>query len=405
MLHEHAQDIAGETTKRVMQAFTGDHRGHYQGIARYARQAGWSLSRLRLRREDPATALNDWDGDGVLCQLRHSAPDLIKAVCALDMPKVDLAGRTPELGLASVIPDSITLGNRVARHFLDNGFEHFLFVGRPPSRGPYTPAVGFEAMVAEAGYETKHLYVGINVDETIGLRLDDDHWVADESSARIRQWLAGEIVKLPQPLAIFVDSLPLAVDTLDACREKRLLVPEQVSVVTRSIDPIESEFTTPPLSTIGPNFEEQGYRAAQLLDMQMNGQAPDTTPILVPPTEVIVRESSAMRAVDHIEAARALRFILKNYSRRNLSAEDVVKATSVSRRRLYYAFEEFIGRPIAAEIDRARSEHAMGLLRETNQKISDIAEQCGYSNLRHMGRSLQRIVGKSPREYRRSQKV
>ena len=47
-------------------------------------------------------------------------------------------------------------------------------------------------------------------------------------------------------------------------------------------DEVLCRLTSPPLSSIDPNFEQIGYQAAALLDRMMKGRVPPASRILVP---------------------------------------------------------------------------------------------------------------------------
>jgi LacI family transcriptional regulator len=156
------------------------------------------------------------------------------------------------------------------------------------------------------------------------------------------------------------------------------------------------------MSYVAGDFEEQGYQAAALLDRLMDGGEPPTRPVLVSPKQVLVRQSSDVIAVGNVTVARALMFIRRNLHNKSLSASDVVAATQSSRTKLYYEFEEHIGRSIADEIDHLRCQKAAGLLRTTSMKVVRIGDACGFSSSTHFGRSFKRATGLTPTEYRKT---
>ena len=98
------------------------------------------------------------------------------------------------------------------------------------------------------------------------------------------------------------------------------------------------------------DFEEQAYQAAALLDRLMDGEAPPTDPLLIPPKPSVVRQSIDIVAIKDVEAAKAVRYLMANLHDSRLGVPDVVAATASSRSALFKAFRKHVGRPIAEEI-------------------------------------------------------
>jgi LacI family transcriptional regulator len=390
-----------------MQAFLWHELPHRAGILKYAREAGWILDFVNLA---SLYRLTKWEGDGMICQIHPNSREMVEAVFSKGVPKVDMAGYVPDLEAPLVLPDYRAAGRMVAKHFLERGFQKFIYVGRSVS-GPGLLAMwemeqGFAQTIGEAGYVVNTLYW-----DDPGLResgyslLADPHAMGDSASAQSRQWLREKISQWPKPTAVFVQYLDFAVDLLDACDDVGALVPEEVSVVSMSGETIDIDLPSIQLSTVIIDYREQGYRAAQLLDNLMDGGMPPKEPILVPPKEIRVLRSSDIFAVANREVARALAFIIQHFHRPTISVEDVVQATEVSRTVLYELFKEYMGCTIATKIDSLRCEKAKCLLAQTTIKIREIAIMCGYSDARHFNRSLKSASGMTPTEYRRRNRI
>jgi len=97
-----------------------------------------------------------------------------------------------------------------------------------------------------------------------------------------------------------------------ACQVAKLLVPEEVAVLSGSDDELLCNLLNIPISGILVAAEQIGHLAAQLLDDLINGQTTPKHPILVPPLAVISRQSTDMLAIPNNTLVKALNFIRKN---------------------------------------------------------------------------------------------
>src|SRR5262249_21147568 len=144
----------------------------------------------------------------------------------------------------------------------------------------------------------------------------------------------------------------------------RLSVPEDVGVLICFNDDVLCEVATPPLSSVDAAPVRAGYEAAALLARLMDGNAPPTMRIHIPPTGVITRRSTSLTAIDDKVVADAVQYI-QRHADKAISVEDVLGAVMVSRRSLEQRFIRVLGRSPAAEIRRAHIDHAMNLLSGT----------------------------------------
>ena len=63
-------------------------------------------------------------------------------------------------------------------------------------------------------------------------------------------------------------------------------------------------------------------------------------------------------------------------------------------------FKRFVGISFTEYLNNYRISQACILLSEVSDSVSQIAERCGYNNLRTFHRNFRRIMGVSPQEYR-----
>lgn len=81
------------------------------------------------------------------------------------------------------------------------------------------------------------------------------------------------------------------------------------------------------------------------------------------------------------------------------------KLANVSRFHFSRLFKQTIGRTPSQELTRLRVERAKALIRLEGRwkPLSVIANECGFADQSHLGRSFKRLVGMTPGQYRRSE--
>jgi len=67
---------------------------------------------------------------------------------------------------------------------------------------------------------------------------------------------------------------------------------------------------------------------------------------------------------------------------------------------LCQAFKAHTGKPVFVYLLHRRLEHSLWLLRHTQNRITEVALSCGFSDLPHFNRLFKREIGVSPRHYR-----
>lgn len=213
----------------------------------------------------------------------------------------------------------------------------------------------------------------------------------------IVEWLQS----MPRPIGVLAAYDDAAQRILEACRLAKLRVPIDVSVLGIGNDELICPQTSPPLSSVIPNFEEEGYRAACELQALMLRKLPPThREILCGCKGIAARGSTDRGKSAALLVQQALAFIKEN-AFSSITAADVVRQLRVSRRLADLRFKEVTGTSILAYMTNLRLGRVKHLLRTTNLRIEEIARQCGYdpANLKNL---FARHFGQSMRAYRQS---
>jgi AraC family transcriptional regulator len=87
---------------------------------------------------------------------------------------------------------------------------------------------------------------------------------------------------------------------------------------------------------------------------------------------------------------------------RSIRNEDLATLVRLNPSHFGRAFRNSLGEPPHEYVIRRRIERAQGLMLSTDASLSDIALDCGLADQSHLTRLFRRIVGESPRVWRRA---
>lgn len=363
-----------------------------RGIAKYSRLHGpWRFFRqpptyIKINgRKEEMRRLKNWGAHGIIAR---DSVENIKEVIAMGLPTIIASSvREPFPGLPSAVDDCVTTGKMVAEYLLDRGFRQFAYCGIDKMPWSQKRGESFAKTLAEAGFKTnfyKQPKSQVN-------RL----W--ENEPAFMVEWLKS----LPKPAGLMTCADHRSEQIIEACEIAGLRIPDQIAVIGVDNDELICELSNPPLSSVAINFERVGYEAAELLDKlmarkeKMAGQR-----IVARPTHIVTRQSTDILAIEDHEVANAVQFIRQNSSQ-VIQVIDVVAATALSRRVLERRFRQILGRPILSEIRRVRVERIAIILVETDQPITQIALNLGYTSIEHIARYFRQEKGMSPKAYRK----
>ncbi len=111
------------------------------------------------------------------------------------------------------------------------------------------------------------------------------------------------------------------------------------------------------------------------------------------------QNSTALSAHERVDASISL--LRKNWMRPH-SLPELAAAAGVSVTHYTAIFRRLTGFPPIDFLIRQRIQHGATLLATTTTPISEIATECGFNDPYYFSRSFSRIMGSSPRSYRRT---
>ncbi len=373
--------------RSVLVALTDTHHGFFKGVARYAREHRWHLVADMIY---TAKIPLGWKGDGIISFI-GARDDLADFILASKLPAVEISMVRNEIDLPRVEGDSERIGRLAAEYFLERGFRHFVWAAFLDDVVNAERYRGFANRLAQDNF-TCHLLPPADTRHNSAAGHD---WAAR------RKLLIRELQRFPKPLAVFGYNDCVAADIIDACEDAGLLVPEAVAVLGVDNDMILCESLRVPLSSVCHDLEGMAYRAAALLDRLMAGRKPPREVIRVSPLGLVTRRSTDIIAINNLQVARALRYVLDNYTNPLLGVDSVVAATNLSRRALEQAFRKELKRTVNHEIVRVRMAEVRRLLTTTAMKVVEIAARTGFARPSHLFRSFRKLYGTNPKTFRR----
>lgn len=98
---------------------------------------------------------------------------------------------------------------------------------------------------------------------------------------------------------------------------------------------------------------------------------------------------------------KVLTYIHENYAER-LTVEEIASVAGMNAQYFCRYFKKNISKTVTEYINDIRISHAAQKLERTNDKIIDIAGQCGYDNVGYFIKRFRQCKGMSPSEYRKS---
>jgi LacI family transcriptional regulator len=188
-------------------------------------------------------------------------------------PVVLVDEEIPGSGLPAIVSESRKGARAVAAHVLEQGHRRIAVISGPLAL--------WTARQRLAGYREAFAGAGLDPDS---VPVHEGDYDEPSGRALAAQILAGR----SRPTALICANDLLAIGAMEYCREAKLRVPDDVSIVGFDDLPL-SAFLTPRLTTVRQPAHEMGYRAASaLFDLLEHGEVGKIAEL---PVTVQLRES------------------------------------------------------------------------------------------------------------------
>ena len=362
-----------------------------RGVSLFARtHATWSLLHQEMTLDSKAPEwLMNANVQGVIARVDRETVDPLRR---LNIPVVDVRCERVYSGIPQVQTDNREVAQLAFQHLWDRGFRRFAFCGFQYVSYSDARLEVFRQLAADCGcplsvYQSQGKpNASLTTIEKRGVRELDE----------ISDWLAS----LERPTGLFVCNDIRGQQVLNASRKHQIAIPDDLGVIGVDNDDAICLLCDPALSSVCPDAEKVGYRAAEILHGMMQGIAPEHEVEYIQPTSVCERLSTQVVAVEDRELARVCRFI-RQHACDGINVGDVAQFTTLFRRQLERRFREELNRTPHEEITSTQIDRTKQLLRETEMTLEQIAPIAGYSHKERLSAVFKRETGETPGEYRK----
>jgi LacI family transcriptional regulator len=356
-------------------------------VARYLRShESWSifLQQRALTSKLP-TWLKDWKGDGIIS--RSTTPQMAEAFTHSRVRHVDLTDRYGDLGLPHIWSDHQAIGRLAAEHQLERGFGNLAFCGFAREYWSKERLTGFVETARQSG-------IVCAVYETPWLGAHAHPW--EEEQQALARWVGS----LPKPVGIMACNDVRGQQVLDACNRVELAVPEEGAVIGVDNDEVLCELCNPQLSSVIPNPERVGYKAAEILDGLMAGDKGKPMHLLIPPLGIATRQSTDVLAITDPDVVAAVKYI-REHACEGARIRDMLAHVPLSRSVLERRFRKYLGCSPQQMLRQTQLKRVKQLLVNTDLPLWKIGELAGFKHTEYMCVTFKREVGQTPSVYRR----
>lgn len=355
-----------------------------QGIGNWCKlNPGWTLY-LEPHGENELFFLPDgWQGDGIIARINKQ--EIHENIAKTDVPVVNISGQIlPGVDYHRVAPEDGKIASIAVEHLIERGIKNFAYSG-------YTH-------YSEKRYEACRQVLSSYGLECM-LNPESGTWADKKWQTRLEK-TAKWIKTLPKPVGVIAWGTVEGRHIADACEYAGLKVAEDVLIVGWDFDDLIGDMITPSISGVALPTIQQGFEAAAVLEVLMNGGILPEKEMRVEPMGVISRDSTDFIAIDDEEVRDALNFIRGN-SDKSIDVSDVVSRVNVSRRTLERRFMTYIERSPADEIRRVHFERAKDLLVKTSLSVAEVALSSGWKYPEQMIPYFREKTGMTPLEFRK----
>lgn len=180
------------------------------------------------------------------------------------------------------------------------------------------------------------------------------------------------------------------------------------SFLFKSLFPDSSTAHLPDLKLHGAGFKELGDLFSKMYaeyKMMKKGYLDIIRAYLIELIIKIFRHMESDRPKDvlpkHVElVGRSIEYLKQNYNT-DIRLEDIAIRSFISKNYFSKLFKDVTGTSFSEYVQKLRIDEALSMLRNTDMKVTDIALQTGFNDIKFFYEVFKKLTGKTPGDYRR----
>ena len=396
-------DMKREKTERRIAVITANAfksgRDRRSGVLRYAAdKPNWQLDLYDLVYARTTNARE------IVDSIIRTKPDAVICCCSpcvtpLSKRRTELPAHTAILlidartekdtdSFPMLCLDDDLFGKTSAQFFLRRGYRSLSYVGLSCTNERYNNALRRNAFLQTARNSEAQLS---------DYAFTDDRDRSSPNIVTLSEWLSS----LQKPCGIMAYNDSVARQVLDAAHYAKLTVPSQIAIMGVDDEREICESTRPSLSSLLPDFEFSGYKAAKLIDTSLSrgSRLPPFTRIGL--HSFIERASTCDLSGSGRIVTLAAEQIRKN-AFGNICVRRIAQSLNVSLRLLEKRYREVKGISMYDDILTRRLNHACELLKTTRLPLSDVTARCGVRRTASFSALFKKRFGQTMSAWRES---
>jgi len=286
-------------------------------------------------------------------------------------------------GVINIIADDNLIGTLGAKYLIDKGFKNFAFYGNDQIFWSKNRKIAFKETV-----------------ESLKLNCIEIEALLDHEWQNNPEHLVECLKELPKPIAIMACSDEFGIHIIESSKVAGIRIPQDIAVLGVDNDEFICDLYDPPMSSIDQNPQAIGFEIARNIKLILDEGVSEIPNIIGTNFSIISRLSTEVIAVSDTEVKKALQYILGNAQSKQISVDDVVAATFLSRRILEIRFRKMLDRSILDEINRIRIDAVCKKLISTKLPMNEIAYSLGFNSPNSFSSYFKKRKGMTPIEFR-----
>ncbi len=214
--------------------------------------------------------------DGVIVMYSSVNNKILNFIREYNIPVLIIGKPMNDKGILFVDNDNVKAAYEVTQEFIKRGHNRIGFIS-----GKFEFIVSLDRL---DGY--RNALVDSNID------FNRDYVVAVDFLKDEGYFAMKKLLKLKnRPTAIVVTDDSMAFGAIEALKEEKIKIPEDIEIISFNNVPL-SKFITPTLSSVDINAYQLGYKSCELIIDKIKNEDVEKDNNIIVPTKIIYRESS-----------------------------------------------------------------------------------------------------------------